>query len=624
MNLAQKVNLFQNMGLRYVAFRVWHIVKTKTGILRATFPENPKNTPISIGLEEWRQNTPKFFFESKEHLSFEKDKNDALKTTYEKIKQGEYTFFSKRSFALGKSYDWITNPETQHKYNLEHWSQIQDLSKEAGDIKFVWEKARFSFLYDIIRYDYHFEEDCAALVFDEIDSFIQKNPINLGPNYKCSQEISLRVLNWTFALYYYKNSDALTEERFSRIMEFIYWQLHHVYHNIHFSRIAVRNNHAITETLMLFLGGLLFPFLPNTKKWSAKGKKWFEEEIAYQIYKDGTFLQFSMNYHRVAVQLLTWGIRLSEIHSTPFKQIVSERAQKSLEYLRSCQDTISGKLPNYGANDGALFFKLTNDDYRVYTSQLNDLSAVLNKTVSVKSESQNWYGLTDLSVQTPAIDTLNSFEDGGYYVINEEGVKTFIKCGKYKDRPSQSDNLHLDIWVDGINYLWDTGSYKYNTEKKYSEFFGGVEGHNTLSVDGKNQMQNGMRFIWYYWVKKATGLLKSSENDFNFEGAIIGFPEAGKNIEHKRVVAKRKNQNFWQVQDTVHGADHKDLSLYWHLNPEILDKVEITVKDTDGDVITPEIEEKWCSNYYGEIEKSIRYTFTARKGFYTDLKINNQ
>ena len=24
---------------------------------------------------------------------------------------------------------------------------------EAGDIKYVWEKSRFSFLYDIIRYD---------------------------------------------------------------------------------------------------------------------------------------------------------------------------------------------------------------------------------------------------------------------------------------------------------------------------------------------------------------------------------------------------------------------------------------------------------------------------------------
>jgi len=623
LNLAQKLNLFQNMGLRYVAFRVWHIIKTKTGMLRATFPESPKEVSVSITLADWKKNAPKFFFEAKESLHFPKDRNVALKATFDNIAKGEYTFFSKRNFALGKSYDWITNPETKHKYNLEHWSQIQDLSKKAGDIKFVWEKARFSFLYDIIRYDYHFDDDCASLVFEEIDSFLEKNPINQGPNYKCSQEISLRVLNWTFALYYYKNSLELTEERFHNIMQSIYWQLHHVYNNIHFSRIAVRNNHAITETLMLFLGGLLFPFLPNTTHWSVKGKKWLEEEVGYQIYKDGTFLQFSMNYHRVAVQLLTWGIRLSELHQKPLSKVVYDRATKSLVYLDACQDAISGKLPNYGANDGALFFKLTNDDYRVYTSQLNDLRAVLSGETTVRSESQDWYGLTDLTLTPKTSTTLHTFKEGGYYIINEESTKTFIKCGQYKDRPSQADNLHLDIWIDGKNYFWDTGSYKYNTEKKYSEFFSGVQGHNTLDVDGKNQMQKGSRFIWYYWVKKAIGNLSSSDKAYHFDGAITAFPEVGKHVEHKRQVIKQKGKNHWKVHDTVKNADDKALNVYWHLNPETIDRVSIKTKDINGNTITPLIEEKWCSNYYGEIEKSIRYTFTGNKALTTEIQISN-
>ena len=92
----------------------------------------------------------------------------------------------------------------------------------------------------------------------------------------------------------------------------IYASVHHVYHHINFSRIAVRNNHAITETLFLTVSNVLFPFIPETKKWAADGKKWFEEEIDYQIYNDGTFLQFSMNYHRVVVQLLSLGTALFE------------------------------------------------------------------------------------------------------------------------------------------------------------------------------------------------------------------------------------------------------------------------------------------------------------------------
>ena len=567
------------MGMRYTRFRLIHEISVKIGLLKFKFPSNPDNIDISISLEQWRKEAPKYFFDSKESLTIPKNRNVVLKESLNEIKDNTYTFFSKAKFALGENYDWLTNPETNYKYQLEHWSKIKDLSKEAGDIKYVWEKARFSFLYDIIRYDYHFDEDCASIVFQEINSFIDHNPINMGPNYKCSQEISLRVLNWTFALYYYRNSKELSVERFNKIMNAIYWQLHHVYHNINFSRIAVRNNHALTETLMLYLGGLLFPFLPNTKKWSKKGKNWFEEEIAYQIYEDGTFLQFSMNYHRVAIQLLTWGIRLAKLHKDPLNLTVINRAEKSLNYLRTCQDQTSGKLPNYGSNDGALFFKLTDDDFRVYTSQINDLCAVLHHEVSEHNESQLWYGINNCEIVPFEPDKLTSYPFGGHYVINDGSSKTLVKCAKYKDRPGHADNLHLDIWLNGNNYIWDPGSYKYNTVEKYSRFFGHCYGHNTVSVDNKNQMLKGTRFIWNYWNKKAKATLTEKERNFEFDGQFTGFPELGNKIIHNRKVVKAKKINKWEVTDTIKNADDYVSQLYWHFNPKTYDQINISCID---------------------------------------------
>src|SRR5690606_32684661 len=146
------------------------------------------------------------------------------------------------------------------------------------------------------RYDYHFNVDLSEFVFSDIESWIDANPTNQGPNWRCSQEISLRILNWCYALFYYENATALTEDRWKKMQHVIYASVHHVYHHINFSRIAVRNNHAITETLFLTVSHLLFPFIPETKKWAEQGLKWFEQEIGYQVYSDGTFLQFSMNY----------------------------------------------------------------------------------------------------------------------------------------------------------------------------------------------------------------------------------------------------------------------------------------------------------------------------------------
>ena len=299
------IDFVLNMGFKYILFRIFFIIKSKLGWMKKIFPVNPKVNEFIV-LSDWRKNLPPFYFYGKKINGLKKKPTKEIEENFNKISNNTFLFFNNNYIDLGKDFDWITNPITKYKYDIsKHWSEIEDISRKAGDIKYVWEKARFTFVYDVIRYDYHFQKDQSKFVFNEIIDFINKNPINQGPNYKCSQEISLRLLNWTFALYFYKDSKTLNNLIFNKIINSIYWQIHHVYHNINFSRISVRNNHALTETLLLYIAGKLFPFFPNIERWSKKGKLWFENEVEYQIYPDGTFLQFSMNYNRVVVQLLT-------------------------------------------------------------------------------------------------------------------------------------------------------------------------------------------------------------------------------------------------------------------------------------------------------------------------------
>lgn len=606
--------------MRYTIYRIRHELEKRAGILKKRFPVNPPSQNF-ITLEQWRTETPAFFFQGK-NIPVDKNPQQSLKDRMQAMELGRFVFFSKQLVDLGVDYDWLTNPDTGYTYDsTKHWSEIPDFALEKGDIKYVWEKARFGFITDVIRYDYHFQDDKSDFVFGQIDDFIAKNPINQGPNYRCSQEISLRILNWTLALYYYKDSSELTEARFKTIMNAIYRQLHHVYHHIDFSRIAVRNNHAITETLMLYLSGLLFPFMPETKQWSKKGKQWFEEEVAYQVYDDGTFLQFSMNYHRVAVQLLTWGLRISALHKDKLAPVVKERAAASLKFLDSCMDPVSGQLPNYGNNDGALFFKWTEDDYRVYTSQLNDLRAVLYGEVTQQQESQGWYGLENLKTVDNTIPTMNRFEKSGYYILQEEDVKTFIRCGGYKDRPSQSDNLHLDLWKEGINYLWDTGTYKYNTDKELVDYFTGCEGHNTLTVAGENQMLRGSRFIWFYWVKKVKATISEQKDNFEFEGEITAFQHLKKGIKHHRTVIKKKGIFHWKITDEVMKAGEYEKTIYWHVNPAVVDKIKITCQTESGVELQAVVEDKWYSGYYGIKTKSLRYSFRSKETMITTIKL---
>jgi hypothetical protein len=608
------------MGIKYISFQIWFEFQKRSGILKLRFPSEIKLNR-QTNLRKWLKDLK---FINSNSLSNSIDiflQDNSLIQEVNEIKDELFTFFSHEKISM-KNLGWHTNPINKYTFpkNL-HWSKINDYSAEQGDIKFVWEKSRFSFLYPLIRYNHLTGKDQSKFVFEQIEDWIESNPLNQGPNYKCSQEISLRVLNWIFALSYYRNSKNLNDSLLNKIIESIYGQIRHVYSNINFSRIAVRNNHAITETLTLYLIGLLFPFFPESEKWKRKGKKWFEKEIAYQIYEDGTYLQFSNNYHRVVVQLLTWAIKIVELNNEIFSPIVYLRAEKSLEFLYNSMDQDSGYLPNYGSNDGALFFKLNNNDYRDYRPQLQSLAYILGKENEYNfgdfyAEDLFWYGINPMGMEATVNQrkvAISSYPSGGFYIAKDEDSMTYIRCGSHIDRPAQADNLHLDIWYKGNNLFRDGGTYKYNTEPKFLNYFMGTSSHNSVMLDNYNQMLKGPRFVWYNWTQAEYADIKEYEDRIEFIGIISAFTFIKPGIKQKRKFIKYKKRAEWLIEDEIIGL-YSDLSLnqIWHPNPAFMDKIKIFSFLENGEPIAPILKKGWYSSYYG-VKESENYIVMSTK-----------
>jgi hypothetical protein len=614
-NIKLALQLVGNMGPRYTAFRILFELQKKLGWFKKSFPVQPEVQQY-ISFQSWKKDT-RFLIPAREEW---KEKEypftvDHIKT--EKMMAGFFEFFSSTEYNLGKTYDWITNPDTGFRYDAtKHWTEINDYDPKAGDIKYVWEKSRFSFVYAFIREDIAHGTDHSEFLFGEIKSWLAANPVNQGPNYKCSQETSLRVINWTFVLHFYRNAPFLTEELFDAMMHNIYWQLKHVRSNIHFSRIAVRNNHAITETLMLYIGGLVYGFFPGAEEWKRKGKKWFEQEVVYQVYEDGTFLQFSMNYHRVLVQLFNLAFLVSDTYNESFNEYVYERAYKSLDFLFQCQASQNGMLPNYGANDGAIFFPLSSCEYRDYRPVLNTLHLLLTgEKLYVDGpwmEDSVFYGVSKPVRRYPKLlqkEGWVSFADGGYYVLRDQGTLTFIRCGNHKDRPSQADNLHIDLWVNGKNVLIDGGSYKYNTDKDTLHYFMGTSSHNTVMLDNHDQMLKGGRFIWYYWSQRTAAVVHETATNYTFEGSVSVFGQLDKRIRHVRNLTKIKGENTWMIKDHMTfkplGSTMRQL---FHLPDNQFGKVQFK---SDGQH-NPIRSEGWYSGKYGYRESVTQLEFQSK------------
>jgi hypothetical protein len=79
--------------------------------------------------------------------------------------------------------------------------------------------------------------------------------------------------------------------------------------------------------------------------------------------------------------------------------------------------------------------------------------------------------------------------------------RAFLRAARFRDRPSHADQLHVDLWWQGINIAQDPGSYLYNAPAPWDNALARTAVHNTLMIDGQEQMLPAGRFLWLDWAQ---------------------------------------------------------------------------------------------------------------------------
>ena len=89
-----------------------------------------------------------------------------------------------------------------------------------------------------------------------------------------------------------------------------------------------------------------------------------------------------------------------------------------------------------------------------------------------------------------------SAKAAGCYTMRSSDSWTMLRGSRYEDRPSHADQLHLDLWWRGDNVFCDAGTYSYNADAPFEDGFASSRYHNTVTVDGLDQMTRIGRFLW--------------------------------------------------------------------------------------------------------------------------------
>lgn len=528
-------------------------------------------------------------------------------------RKGKVFAFSNEYFNYNEdgAINWQMNPISKVKVDSGlSWNRLPDFG-EYGDIKLIWEASRFPQVYYYINaYSVTKNEKYTNECINQILNWIENNPYPKGVNYKCGQEISFRIFAWIIALEYFE--DFVNKEDEQKIVKSIYTSLLRVDANIDYAAKSVKNNHSISEAAGLFIGGLLFPQFKESKYFVEKGLKYLLKETSYQVYNDGSYIQHSFTYQRLALDVLSFIIIVAKKLNFELPIEIRQRHQKMIEFLNSFVQE-NGWLPNYGSNDGANLFLLTGNDYRDFRSSLN-LASVVNSGYSLfegHKKLVEFFSLEDKGLKE--VEKKIEFKDGGYYILKNKNLFSFIRCHSYKDRPASNDMFHLDIWSGGKNIFCDAGSYSYNTDKKFKNNFTGVVGHNTVMINDSNQMAQVLNFGYSNWTKAKC--MDFSKN--HFVGENYAYKKEFE-IVHQRDL-KLEDDKIIIVDNIKNIKENTNIKQIWNTKFEVEVIDEYTLK-VDEFIISSNIKYKLETSYISDYYNS--YVEGTRIVFETDIAEN--
>ncbi len=401
--------------------------------------------------------------------------------------------------------NWHKNLISNRNLNtpLKKWWKILDFDESVGDIKIIWDLSRMSWLLPFAQRARNGDEFSFKRINQWLSDWCINNPSFYGSNWKCGQEASIRVIHLACATL------ILNQEKSSReqLLELVYIHLKRIESTISYA-IAQDNNHGTSEAAALFIGGswLLANGYDYGEDFERKGRYYLEERAKRLIGEDGSFSQYSLNYHRLMLDTYSfaevWRLKMD---LPRFSDQLYERLVSATNWLYQIISPKSGHGPNIGANDGSIIIQLTNSEYKDFRPTVQLSMALFNEERAYLEE-----GLWNLQLQWLDIEGRHKaskvkdyFEssNGGFSFLNKGKARAVFRYPNFKFRPAQSDLLHLDLWIEEKNIFRDAGTYSYNSVPDLSKYFSGVQGHNTIQFDDRDQMIKLSRFLFGGWLK---------------------------------------------------------------------------------------------------------------------------
>lgn len=570
--------MWRTFGARGLLLRCRHEWRR----IRGAFRSRPRYTPASDA------ESFDLFNLNRDQLSAVTDAKEAI-ARGDRVVAGTYQAFRSQWLPLPSAVDEWRNLAP----NQSPWWRIPHTASGGGDVKRLWEPARFAWVYDLVR-AYLITRDpsyCASFCHT-FHAWLEANPPFMGVQWSCGQETAVRAV----ALLYAEANFALGKSLEEKIRLVLAASGERIADAIGYAE-SQRNNHALSEAAALVLLGLRFRGThPEALAWRESGERIFVRVASDLFEQDGWYAQHSFTYLRVALEqaiLVERGLRAD---GTSLPQALHRRIRAALRLTLLLVDE-NGDVPNHGSVDGALPHPVCLTGYRDFRPTLYIACALFGEPypadIAPCPDALCWNRLPAPANGAPREDGIWSGRSG-WAVVRREGTQVFLRAGRYRTRPSHIDPLHLDVRIQGHPVIVDAGTYSYVPEPSWPFALDGEEVHNGPSIEGVKMATRGPRFLWWQWPEAAIREVKSADDFVVIRAEVPGIVQ--------RLV--RVSAHLVEVEDEALQVGHPML-VRWLLHPSAAaGQLEINVPTTvyRG---TKAIPWGWYAPNYGERVKTL-------------------
>jgi hypothetical protein len=384
---------------------------------------------------------------------------------------------------------------TAYEKGKQHWLAGQD-------IKFIWEPARFGWVYPLVRaFVFSADERYPQAFWAYAERFFAANPPNLGPQWASGQEVALRLMALTLAAQVFRASAQSTPERLAWLGQILIAHARRIPPTLVYAK-SQKNNHLITEAAGLITASAALPVAAESARWRELGLNCFNQAILSQISADGAYIQHSTNYHRLMLETTLWVAALLACQGRNLPEAVNHRLALAAAWLVARLDPVSGGVPNLGHNDGAHVLPLSSGGFADYRPVVQAAGLVFCQRAPL--EPGAWDELSLWLANTAFIPPKANMADRDFIpptILHSSHSWAELRAVTYRDRPAHADQLHVDLWWRGENLAQDAGTYLYNAPSPWENALGATRVHNTVEIDSLDQMTRAGRFRWVDWAQ---------------------------------------------------------------------------------------------------------------------------